>query len=204
MAWSWRDRLVREASGSRPPAGVQVDAGSEKLQIVCGAPNARAGLKAPLAKIGAKVGDITIKAAKLRGVESSGMLCSAKELGLDADASGLLELPADAPVGTPLAQYLGLPDASIEIGLTPNRADCLRSRRRARRRRRIRSAVRPLAADAVPPERRRSRSNSTRRPIARATAAASSTASTRPRARPRGSSSACAAAACARSACSST
>ena len=103
----------------------EVDAGSEKLQIVCGAPNARAGLKAPLAKIGAKVGDITIKAAKLRGIESSGMLCSAKELGLDADASGLLELPADAPVGTPLAQYLGLPDAIIDLGLTPNRADCL-------------------------------------------------------------------------------
>jgi len=103
----------------------EVDAGDEKLQIVCGAPNARAGLRAPLAKIGAKVGDLTIKAAKLRGVESSGMLCSAKELGLDADASGLLELPPDAPVGTPLAQYLGLPDAIIDLGLTPNRADCL-------------------------------------------------------------------------------
>jgi phenylalanyl-tRNA synthetase beta chain len=116
---------VREASGSDRLQVCEVDAGSEKLQIVCGAPNARAGLKAPLAKIGAKVGDITIKAAKLRGIESSGMLCSAKELGLDADASGLLELPADAPVGTPLAQYLGLPDAIIDLGLTPNRADCL-------------------------------------------------------------------------------
>src|SRR5690606_40590995 len=87
--------------------------------------NARAGLKAPLAKIGARVGELTIKAAKLRGVESSGMLCSAKELGLDADASGLLELPGDAPVGMPLAQYLGLPDAVFDLGLTPNRADCL-------------------------------------------------------------------------------
>src|SRR5690606_10686950 len=94
------------------------------LQIVCGAPNARAGLVAPLATIGTRVGDITIKAAKLRGVESNGMLCSAKELGIDADASGLLELPADAPVGAPLAGYLGLPDASIELKLTPNRADC--------------------------------------------------------------------------------
>src|SRR5690606_32522594 len=65
-----------------------------------------------------------IKAAKLRGVESQGMLCSAKELGVDADASGLLELPADAPVGQPIATFLGLPDASFELKLTPNRADC--------------------------------------------------------------------------------
>ena len=103
----------------------QVDAGNgSMLQIVCGAPNARPGLAAPLATIGTQVGALTIKAAKLRGVESNGMLCSAKELGLDTDASGLLELPADAPVGTPLADYLGLPDASIELKLTPNRADC--------------------------------------------------------------------------------
>jgi phenylalanyl-tRNA synthetase beta chain len=103
----------------------QVDAGNgTRLQIVCGAPNARPGLVAPLATIGTIIGDLTIKAAKLRGVESNGMLCSAKELGLDADASGLLELPADAPIGTPLAAYLGLPDASIELKLTPNRADC--------------------------------------------------------------------------------
>ena len=94
------------------------------LQVVCGAPNARPGLVAPLATIGARIGDTTIKAAQLRGVDSNGMLCSAKELGLDGDASGLLELPGDAPVGTPLAGYLGLPDASIELKLTPNRADC--------------------------------------------------------------------------------
>ncbi|KAF1688171.1 phenylalanine--tRNA ligase subunit beta [Pseudoxanthomonas broegbernensis] len=103
----------------------KVDAGAgQTLQIVCGAPNARAGLVAPLATVGATVGGIAIKAARLRGVESNGMLCSAKELGLDADASGLLELPDDAPPGMPLADYLGLPDASIEIKLTPNRADC--------------------------------------------------------------------------------
>jgi phenylalanyl-tRNA synthetase beta chain len=103
----------------------QVDAGVHgRLQIVCGAPNARPGLRAPLATIGTTVGTLAIKAAKLRGVESNGMLCSAKELGIDADASGLLELPADAPVGAPLAEYLGLPDASIELKLTPNRADC--------------------------------------------------------------------------------
>jgi len=102
----------------------QVDAGGERLQIVCGAPNARPGLKAPLATVGTRIGEITIKAAKLRGVDSNGMLCSAKELGIDADASGLLELPGDAPVGSPLADYLGLPDASFELKLTPNRADC--------------------------------------------------------------------------------
>lgn len=103
----------------------KVDAGQgELLQIVCGAPNARTGLMAPLAMVGANVGGIAIKAAKLRGVESNGMLCSAKELNLDTDASGLLELPAHAPVGQPLEEYLGLPDASIEIKLTPNRADC--------------------------------------------------------------------------------
>lgn len=103
-----------------------VDAGDgATVQIVCGAPNARVGLKAPLAKVGAVLpGGMEIKPAKLRGVESFGMLCSAKELGTDADASGLLELPTDAAVGQPVAELLGLPDASIEIKLTPNRADC--------------------------------------------------------------------------------
>ncbi|HTD29569.1 MAG TPA: phenylalanine--tRNA ligase subunit beta [Xanthomonadaceae bacterium] len=103
-----------------------VDAGGdEPLQIVCGAPNARPGLKAPLAIVGAVLpGGMQIKPAKLRGVESFGMLCSAKELSIDPDASGLLELPAGAPVGKSLADYLGLPDATIELKLTPNRADC--------------------------------------------------------------------------------
>lgn len=104
----------------------KVDAGlAEPLQIVCGAPNARVGLKAPLATVGTKVGAITIKTAKLRGVESNGMLCSGRELGFDSDADGLFELASDAPVGSALATTLGLPDASIELGLTPNRADCL-------------------------------------------------------------------------------
>lgn len=105
----------------------KVDAGQgEPLQIVCGAPNARVGIKVPLATVGAKLPNgIAIKAARLRGVESFGMLCSAKELGVDADASGLLELPLDAPVGQSLADYLGLPDASFELKLTPNRPDCL-------------------------------------------------------------------------------
>lgn len=99
--------------------------GGETVQIVCGAPNARAGLKAPLAVVGASLpGGLQIKAAKLRGVESFGMLCSAKELDIDPDASGLLELANDAPVGSELATYLSLPDASFELKLTPNRADC--------------------------------------------------------------------------------
>jgi phenylalanyl-tRNA synthetase beta chain len=104
-----------------------VDAGNgNTLQIVCGAPNARVGLKAPLAVVGAVLpGDFAIKAAKLRGVESQGMLCAAQELALSDDKAGLMELPADAPVGTDLRDYLQLDDVSIEIGLTPNRSDCL-------------------------------------------------------------------------------
>lgn len=130
----------------------QVDAGTGALlQIVCGAPNARPGLIAPLATIGTQVGELTIKAAKLRGVESNGMLCSAKELGIDADASGLLELPDDAPVGTPLAAYLGLPDAAIELKLTPNRADCFGVRGIAFDvAAALGSRVEPLQADPVP------------------------------------------------------
>ena len=130
----------------------QVDAGTGALlQIVCGAPNARPGLLAPLATIGTQVGELTIKAAKLRGVDSNGMLCSAKELGIDADASGLLELPADAPVGAPLADYLGLPDAAIELKLTPNRADCFGVRGIAFDvAAALGSQVEPLQADPVP------------------------------------------------------
>ena len=104
-----------------------VEAGQgEQLQIVCGAPNARVGIKVPLALVGASLpSGMAIKAANLRGVESTGMLCSAKELGIDSDASGLFELPADAPVGQSLVDYLGLPDASFELKLTANRPDCL-------------------------------------------------------------------------------
>jgi phenylalanyl-tRNA synthetase beta chain len=104
----------------------QVDTGSETVQIVCGAPNARAGLMAPLAMVGAVLpGDFKIKAAKLRGVESQGMLCAGQELGLSQDSDGLMELAADAPLGKDLRDYLALDDKVIEIGLTPNRADCL-------------------------------------------------------------------------------
>jgi phenylalanyl-tRNA synthetase beta chain len=104
----------------------QVDAGGETVQIVCGAPNARAGLVAPLARVGAVLpGDFRIKPAKLRGVESQGMLCAEQELGLSDASDGLMELAADAPVGANLRDYLALDDKVIEIGLTPNRADCL-------------------------------------------------------------------------------
>lgn len=104
----------------------QVSNGSATFQVVCGAPNARAGIKIPFAMIGAELpGDFKIKQAKLRGVESQGMLCSASELQVSDDNNGLMELAADAPVGQSLRDYLGLDDASIEIGLTPNRGDCL-------------------------------------------------------------------------------
>ena len=104
----------------------QVTNGTETFQVVCGAPNVRPGLKIPFAMIGAKLpGDFKIKKAKLRGVESSGMLCSETELQVGEDDSGLMELAADAPVGSDVREYLGLNDASIEIGLTPNRGDCL-------------------------------------------------------------------------------
>lgn len=104
----------------------QVNTGTDTVQIVCGAPNARQGLKAPLAQLGAVLpGDFKIGKAKMRGVESFGMLCSAKELGINEEASGLLELPADAPVGADIRDYLDLDDQIIEIKMTPNRADCL-------------------------------------------------------------------------------
>ncbi len=104
----------------------QVSTGTERFQVVCGAPNVRPGLKVPFALIGAELpGNFKIKKAKLRGVESSGMLCSAAELQISEENAGLLELPADAPVGEDIRVYLGLDDASIELGLTPNRGDCL-------------------------------------------------------------------------------
>ncbi|BAN53773.1 MULTISPECIES: phenylalanine--tRNA ligase subunit beta [Pseudomonas] len=104
----------------------QVTNGQETFQVVCGAPNARPGIKVPFAMIGAELsGDFKIKKAKLRGVESFGMLCSAAELEISEENDGLLELAADAPVGENIRTYLSLDDASIEIGLTPNRGDCL-------------------------------------------------------------------------------
>ena len=105
----------------------QVDTGgTEALQIVCGAPNAREGMLAPVATIGVTLPvGLTIKRAKLRGETSEGMLCSEKELGLSEDAAGLMELSTDIPVGTPLSRALGLDDVVFELEITPNRPDCL-------------------------------------------------------------------------------
>jgi phenylalanyl-tRNA synthetase beta chain len=104
----------------------RVSAGSEPLQIVCGAPNARERMKAPLATIGATLpGGMEVRRAKLRGVESLGMLCSARELGLSDEADGLMELPMELPTGAPLAEALDLDDTILEVNLTPNRGDCM-------------------------------------------------------------------------------
>ncbi len=103
-----------------------VDTGHEKIQVVCGAPNARPGLKTVLAR----PGDIipatgeALKLSKIRGVESQGMMCAADELKLGDEHSGIIELPADAPLGEKFAAFAGLNDPVIEINLTPNRADC--------------------------------------------------------------------------------
>ncbi|SFP96326.1 phenylalanyl-tRNA synthetase beta subunit [Nitrosomonas cryotolerans] len=97
----------------------------ESLQIVCGAPNVSAGVKVPCAVVGAKLSDILIKRTKLRGIESAGMLCSAKELGLSDETDGLLLLHSDAPVGEDFYKYYELDDHIFTLKLTPNRADCL-------------------------------------------------------------------------------
>ena len=111
----------------------KVDAGTgQELQIVCGAPNARAGIKIPCALVGAELPPaepggkpFMIKVGKLRGVESQGMLCSGRELGLGDDHEGILELPVDAPIGEDIRKYLDLDDQVFVIKLTPNKADCL-------------------------------------------------------------------------------
>jgi len=104
----------------------EVDPGTgEILQIVCGAANVRAGLNVPLAMIGAKLGDLNIKKAKLRGELSQGMICSESELGLLEASDGIMELPVDAPVGMDFQEYLKLNDHLLDISLTPNRGDCL-------------------------------------------------------------------------------
>jgi phenylalanyl-tRNA synthetase beta chain len=103
-----------------------VDAGNGPVQVVCGAPNARTGLKGVFAPSGAYVPgtDLLLKKSNIRGEESNGMLCSEREMGLSDDHEGIIELPADAPVGAVWARWAGLDDAIIDIGLTPNRGDC--------------------------------------------------------------------------------
>jgi len=100
--------------------------GDELLDIVCGAPNCRQGIKVAVATVGAVLpGDFKIKKAKLRGQPSHGMLCAFVELGISEEGDGIMELPLDAPVGTDLREYLGLDDNIIDVDLTPNRGDCL-------------------------------------------------------------------------------
>ncbi|MDJ0834515.1 MAG: phenylalanine--tRNA ligase subunit beta [Gammaproteobacteria bacterium] len=104
----------------------QVNDGSgEPVQVVCGAPNVAAGQKVVFAQVGAELPGFKIKKAKLRGVESNGMICSEQELGMAESSDGILVLPSDAPVATPIGDYLQLDDSLIEIDLTPNRGDCL-------------------------------------------------------------------------------
>jgi len=105
----------------------RVNIGSEIVQVVCGAPNARTGMKAVFAPVGTTIpaNGMLLKATKIRGQDSNGMLCSARELQLGDDHDGIIDLPADAPVGAPVARVLGLDDPVIEIKITPNRGDCL-------------------------------------------------------------------------------
>ena len=125
-------RVARVLSAERHPQAdklqvLSVDAGDGPTQVVCGAPNARAGLLGVFGAPGTHVPgpDITLKVASIRGVESNGMMCSARELQLGEEHDGIIELPADAPVGTSYADYAGLTDPVIEVAVTPNRPDCM-------------------------------------------------------------------------------
>ncbi|HRY16605.1 MAG TPA: phenylalanine--tRNA ligase subunit beta, partial [Candidatus Competibacteraceae bacterium] len=133
---------------------VTVDVGqAAPLHIVCGAPNVAVGMCAPTALVGAVLpGGLAIKKSKLRGVESQGMLCSARELGLAESSDGLLPLPADSPPGQSVRELLGLDDVIIEIELTPNRGDCLGMEGVAREVAVLnRCDFQPLAVEATPP-----------------------------------------------------
>ncbi len=125
-------RIAKVLSAERHPQAdklqiLSVDAGDGLLQVVCGAPNARAGLVGVFGAPGAYVPglDVTLKLASIRGVESNGMMCSTRELELGEDHDGIIELPADAPIGTPYPDYAGLTDPVIDVAITPNRQDCM-------------------------------------------------------------------------------
>lgn len=126
-------KIARVLTAERHPQAdklqvLTVDAGDgQPLQIVCGAPNARAGLVGVLGLPGATVpaNGMVLKVAAVRGVESNGMMCSSRELELGDDHDGIIELPADAPVGTPFSDYAGLDDPVIDVSITPNRQDCM-------------------------------------------------------------------------------
>src|SRR5256885_16672395 len=119
-----------------------VDAGTgEQIQVVCGAPNARAGLVGVFGPPGAYIpgSDLTLKVAAIRGVESRGMMCSSRELELGDDHTGIIELPGDAPVGAAFTQYAGLDDPVFDVNVTPNRQDAMG----------VRGIARDLAAAGV-------------------------------------------------------
>lgn len=116
---------VEKHPGAERLTVCRVNVGDAALTVVCGAPNVRAGVKVPTALVGARLPGIEIRAAKVRGIESHGMLCSASELGLSADAAGLMILPADAPVGADVREVLDLDDQILTTKPTPNRGDCL-------------------------------------------------------------------------------
>ncbi|MBM3480830.1 MAG: phenylalanine--tRNA ligase subunit beta, partial [Alphaproteobacteria bacterium] len=118
-----------------------VDTGKEQVQVVCGAPNARAGMKGVFARAGLTIPGtgLQLKAGTIRGQASNGMLCSAREMGLSDEHDGIIDLPADAPVGEPFARVLGLDDAVIDVAITPNRQDCLG----------VRGIARDLAAKGI-------------------------------------------------------
>ncbi len=125
-------RVARVLSAAPHPQAdklqvLSVDAGDGPMQVVCGAPNARAGMLGVFGGPGAYVpgSDMTLKQATIRGVESNGMMCSSRELQTGDDHDGIIELPADAPVGTSFAQYAGLDDALFDVAITPNRQDCM-------------------------------------------------------------------------------
>ena len=128
-----RDFVVAQVIEARPHPNADklrvcvVETGSDRLQIVCGAPNARAGLKSVFAPVGSFIpgAGVTLNAAAIRGIESAGMLLSEREMQLSDDHAGIVELPPDAPVGAPAAEVLGLADPIIGVAVTPNRGDCL-------------------------------------------------------------------------------
>ncbi|MCC7259841.1 MAG: phenylalanine--tRNA ligase subunit beta [Alphaproteobacteria bacterium] len=139
--------IVAEVLETRPHPNADrlkictVNNGEGTQEVVCGAPNARAGIKAVLARTGTTIPDsgMVLKAAKIRGVDSNGMLCSTREMGLGTEHDGIIELPADAPVGKPVAEVLGLDDVVFDIAITPDRGDCLG----------VRGIARDLAAAGV-------------------------------------------------------
>ncbi|MBV8523002.1 MAG: phenylalanine--tRNA ligase subunit beta, partial [Acetobacteraceae bacterium] len=139
-------RIARVAEAVQHPnadrlRACQVDTGARVVSVVCGAPNARTGMKAVFAPPGSVIPGtgITLKTGEIRGVSSAGMLLSARELGLGEDHSGIIELPDDAPVGMPYAAWAGLDDPLIEINVTPNRGDALG----------VRGVARDLAAAGI-------------------------------------------------------